>query len=47
MKVYLRSMYLSRYLRQGATAGPDENSDLSVLFPDVGLLFPDVGTTQR
>ena len=29
MKVYLCSMYLSRYLRQAA-AEPDENYDLSV-----------------
>lgn len=39
-------MYLSRYCRQGAAAGCDENYDLSVLFPAVGLQFPDVGTTQ-
>lgn len=30
MKVYLFSTYLSRYLRQGAIGGSDENYDLSV-----------------
>lgn len=30
MKVYLCSMHLSGYLRQGAATGPDENYDLSV-----------------